>query len=531
MKLKTSPGVWRKAAPVLVALCTMSSLMLTQTGVASAAATTGGVTVGANISTGSGGGNPTIECSWIVGDHNTNGGSGTEQYNYPTNSDLNPTGANKTESTQTPTYSVPGPNAPLFSLNANTGTDFVYASDGTTNTTAPCDIAALATQPTMAAGGNPFATPAGTPTPTGVSFTPNAFDSSTGSWVSDPGPAPKRVEIWSAVDYATNVIFDVFYPNGTEDTELGGIQIGGTQACSNYNTAGSLLDSMFGAAGPGADNEVSANAWENGSSTGIIDHCNKDQKSLWYQAFTISKDDPSGTYVVEVRAQSTTGSSTSWFSFGVNTLIALAVNFTSVSFANDNGNYEISGSTNYVQSPNTVACDAGAVGETACVGPTVINGGNQGMEVGIAYQPLVDTPAGGGSSYLLDGPNFDVNLAYNGSDGLGSDLIVNAGTVAGTYGSTTWITNNTGAVPGGAANAATGPQLVCPNDDPELDLSLSPSGAVAGTYTGSMELLGEADPVTGATHGGCLTDNGAPYVIAGAYKSVSDKDVPTLTRS
>jgi hypothetical protein len=28
-----------------------------------------------------------------------------------------------------------------------------------------------------------------------------------------------------------------------------------------------------------------------------------------------------------------------------------------------------------------------------------------------------------------------------------------------------------------------------------------------------------------------LTDNGAPYVIAGAYKSVSDKDVPTLTRS
>ena len=517
MTKETNKTLRHRGASIGLGACLIVALTLGQGGIASASTFTGSngqnISVGANIS-GDPTNSPTIECSFIVGDHNSNGGAETSQYNYPTNSVLNPTGANKTLSSQTPDYSTP-PTAPSYSSNANSGTNFVYSWDGYTNATPPCSEATTATQPSMAAGTQ------ASPTSTGMSFNINTFDSTTGSWVSDPGPSPRRLELWSAVDYASNVIFDVFYPNGTEDTELGAMMIGGTQACSGYNTSGNILNSLYGAIGPSADNQVSAWAWENTNSNGIIDHCDKNEKDLWYQAFTVSKDDPSGKYSVEVRATSTTGSATSWFSFNVNPVIALSVDFNSVQFANDNGNYEISGDT--VWSPSgSPACDPNVSG--TCDAPTVINGGNEGFQVGVAYQPL-STSLTGQSNYLIDGPAFDANLGYNGSDELATDATINAGTTPGTFGPTTWLTNNAGA-------AATGPQLVCPNDDPELDLSLNPpAGTVQGTYTGTMEVLASADSVVGAGKGGCVTDNGAPYVINGAYKSVNDHDSPPLTRS
>jgi len=532
MKEHAPRGVWLKGASVLLGLSMAAGMTLTQVGTAYAVGTGSSMTVGANIS-GSGSGAPLIECSWIVGDHNAAGGSETNQYSYPLNAVLDAGGAGAlkdlTLSSQTPDYSGTGPTTPTFASNAATGTAFVYAEDGPNTGTAPCTLGASGA--TMATGTQ------AAPTATGVSFNINPFDSATGSWVSDPGPAPKRVELWAAVDYATNVIFDVFYPNGTEDTEVGGVQIGGANnACSTYGTSGTLLNSMFGAAGPGEDNELASTAIENTSSTGIVDKCNENQKSLWHQAFTISKDDPSGLYSVEVKAVSSTGSSTSWFSFTVNPTIDLATDFSSVYFANNNGVYEISGDTVY--SPNAIACDSGATPQptfvapqTACGEPTVINGGNEGLEVGIAYQPLTTSIAG--SNYLLDGSIFDANLGYTASYMLATDPIINSGTTPGSYGPTTWITNNSGAVPGTSlAAAATGPQLVCPNDDPKLDLSLHPPvGIPQGSYTGSVEVLAQADPVTGAGNGGCLTDNKAPYIIAGAYKSVNDHDAPVLTRS
>jgi hypothetical protein len=526
MQFERKGSARQRVGAFMLAVVSAGVLSLTQVAPAAADDGTGGVNVGANITTGNPLNKPTIECSWIVGDHNANGGRETEQYNYPTNSVLNPTGANLTQSNQTPTY-LSGPTAPSFSANAGTGTNFYYLPDGTTNSVAPCDLASGATEPSMAKGSQ------SSPTSSGVAFTPNAFDSATGSWVSDPGPQPKRVELWAAVDYATNVIFDVFYPNGTEDTELGGVMIGGTQACANYNQTGSLLNSMYSAAGPAGNNEVSAMAWENASSHGIVDHCNKGQKALWHQAFTISKDDPSGTYTVEVRAISTTGTDTSWLSFKVLPFIALAVDFSAVAFANNNSVYEISGDT--VWSPNAnssgLACDPGAhymlTGSASfnCDSPTVINGGNEGMQVGVAYQPLTTNLPG--SNYLIGGPVFDANLAYNGSTGLSPAPMVNAGMTPGVFGPTTWLSNN-------GSGPATGPQLVCPNDDPELDLSLHPTpGTVQGNYTGTMQVLGRADPIKGT--GGCLTDNGAPYIVSlngsHLYKSVTDQDLPALTRA
>ena len=63
------------------------------------------------------------------------------------------------------------------------------------------------------------------PTATDVSVLPNAFDN----------PAPRRVEFWAATDGATSVTFNVFYPNGTEDAEVGGVEI---TNCQTYGTAG-----------------------------------------------------------------------------------------------------------------------------------------------------------------------------------------------------------------------------------------------------------------------------------------------------
>ena len=521
MKEHAPRGVWLKGASVLVGLSMAAGMTLTQVGTANAQ-----TVVGANIS-GTGSGNPLIECSWIVGDHNAAGGSETNQINFATGGGIiDPGGAallkNLTLAAGTSGY-VSGPTAPSFGTTP-VGTSFVYGEDGPNSSEAGPACTNTSSGATMAAGTS------AAPTPTGVSFSINPFDSATASWVSDPGPAPKRVELWAAVDYATSVTFDVNYPDGAPDTEVGGVATApaGNNACLSNNTSGSLLNSMFAAAGPGEDNELSAAAITN-NSNGIVDVCNEGTKQLWHQAFTISKDDPSGLYSVEVNASSLTGSSISWFSFTVSPSIDLATDFSSVYFASDSGNYEINGDTNY--SPTGIACDQGASTlptfaspQTICGAPTVINGGNEGLMVGIAYGALTTSNPAPASNYLLDGAIFDANLAYTTSYLLGTDPVITApNTLAAGLGAVVYITNNPGA-------AATKGQLVCPNADPTLDLSLHPGTSSLGVYTGQMEVTAIADSVVGAGKGGCLTDNGEPYIIAGAYKSVTDDDNPALTR-
>ena len=97
-----------------------------------------------------------------------------------------------------------------------------------------------------------------------------------------------------------------------------------------------------------------------------------------------------------------------------------------------------------------------------------------------------------------------------------------------TANNTLWISNN-------GSNPATGAQLVCPNDTPKLDLSADPTSAdPPGTYTGTLMVQGRADVVTGAGSGGCVTDNGAPYILTGStgkYKSLTDLDPNPIVRS
>jgi hypothetical protein len=334
---------------------------------------------------------------------------------------------------------------------------------------------------------------------------PNLFDSASG--LVGGATSPRRLEVWAAVDNATAVTFNVFYPDGAEDTILGGVQIGPSQnACSAYATSGSPLNDMFAQAGPSptGSNQVSGPAITNTKGSGIVDLCNDNEKSLWHQAFTLSKDDPNGTYTVEVIATNSAGNSLAWVSFYVIPVFDLAIDFSSVTFVSNNASppsYFVSGSSAW-----------GTAGF-----PTVANGGNSGEEIGVTFGALTCTNCTGSPGTISD---FDADLGYNANDTLNTDVSAFAGTTA-------WISNNTG--------LATGAQVVCPNDTPKLDLSMEPpAGVIAGKYAGTMVVNAESDVVTGTGKGGCVTDNGAPYILTGStgtWKSLTDNDPSPIVRS
>ena len=508
MELRKPKSPVGKAVNMLVAAGTIAGLCLGwNVGAAFAQgpqnSSVGGIGVSATIGGGSSDPNakPTVECAWMLTDDNAAGGGETQQYSFAEGKDVGPTNTsvstiNYTQPSQSPGAPASGsPNAPSFSGSPNSATSFTYGDDDNPSaylTTPNCTSTGTATsQPSQLSGSQ------ASPVSTGIQVLPNAFDS----------PAPRRLVIWSAVDNATAVNFNVFYPNGTEDTDLGGVQIGGSpQACSRYTSGGSLLNTMFNWAGPSHSNQVSSTAITNPTGTGIVDLCNDNEKSLWYQAFTVSKDDPNGTYTVEVQAINSAGTTESWLSFYVIPFYDLAVDFSSVSIN--------------CSSTTPVVCFAS--GDTSWDPPssslpTVTNGGNQGMQVGVTFSTLTYTPPTGSQYYIS---SFDANLGYNAGDVLPSDLPASAN-------NTLWISNN-------GSSPATGPQLVCPNDTSKLDLSADPPTAdPPGSYTGTLTISGRADAVTGTGNGGCVTDNGAPYILTsnGMYKSLTDLDPNPIVRS
>ena len=237
----TPRTVLRRGTRVLVAVATLASLTLYGAGAATAQGSpqhSGTVNVGATIS--GSGIDPTIECAWALTDDNLAGGGETQQYAEAVGANIGPSTpslsyTNLTQPVQGNGWSGKGPNAPSFGGSPNSGQSFQYGLDDDPSlypTPPPCDVNGN-TPPavTMAAGSQ------SAPTATDVSVLPNAFDN----------PAPRRVEFWAATDGATSVTFNVFYPDGKEDAEVGGVE---TKNCQTYGTSGSLLTDMFTAAGP-----------------------------------------------------------------------------------------------------------------------------------------------------------------------------------------------------------------------------------------------------------------------------------------
>ncbi len=517
-------GLWAKGTAVLVTVGTVTAVCLTNAGVASATGPNQSVT-GIKVSATIGGNStsaPTIGCSWILTDDNLDGGGETQQFSNAVGANIGPSASagytNFTEQAHGLGAPSSGPDAPSYGGGPNSGQSFTYGNDDNPSaylTSPNCTSAGAAnSQPNQSSGSQ------ASPISTGIQVLPNAFDN----------PAQRRLEVWAAVDNATSVNFDVSYPDGTSDTELGGVQIGGsTNACNSYGASGSLLTNMFAAAGPAgsstdASNQISNTAISDVAGAGMANLCNDNEQGLWYQAFTVSKDDPNGTYTVDVHAVNSNGASDAWISFYVIPFFDLAVDFNSVTFTNSQptptpssaSGDQTTASSNSATGNEATAPAYSVAGNTTwtppdSLFPSVTNGGNSGEEVGVDFSVLTYLPPHG-SPYNIS--SFGANLGYNSSTVLASD-------VPATAGNTTFISNN-------GSSLATGPQLVCPNDTPMLDLSLSPSASdPAGTYIGTLSVVGESD-VQAA--GGCPTDNGAPYVLPGppqAFKSLTDGDPGT----
>jgi hypothetical protein len=496
----------RRVPPVFAAIATMTWIAFSGTGIAAAsggpAQQSGTVKVGATI-TGSGV-DPLIACTWVLTDNNPAGGGESQQFADAIRANIGPStgGLSYTNSDQ-PFHSNgasgSGPNPPSFGGGPNSGQSFVYGEDDN-HTTYPSDPPCGVTtdnppKVTMAAGSQ------ADPTATDVQVLPNAFDS----------PAPRRLDLWAATSGADSVAFNVFYPDGSPDTQAGGVEM---TNCQPYDSPGSMLSDMFAAAGPWTEsngtNQVSAEAITNSGGTGIVDMCNEGNEDLWHQAITISEDDPNGLYTVEtIAANSSDGQDVSWSSFYVIPFFDLEIDFSSLGFSNNGHNqYVISGTTTWAPPASSQ--------------PTVTNGGNSGEQIGVAFSDLVYTPPHGNP---VDISQFEANIGYNDNDMLPKPITNIAASSTPTYlGST------------GANTQAVGPQIVCPNDAARLDLTADPpSGAPAGTYTGTMVVWAQSDVLTGSGSMGCVTDNGAPYVVSTssgkAFKSLTDKDQWPLVRS
>jgi hypothetical protein len=504
----------RRIAPVLAAIATVAWVAVSGTGVAAAdggsgqqsggqsggAQQSGTVNVGATIS--GSGVDPAIACTWVLTDDNHGGGAETQQFSDTVNADIGPSGrglsyTNYAQPSGSNGASGSSPNAPSFS--PCSGQSFIYGEDDSHLSFAqnpPCDVPHDGSQAvTMAAGSQ------GSPTATGVQVVPNAFDQ----------PAPRRLELWAATSGATSVTFNVLYPNGSQDTQAGGVEL---TSCQNYDSPGSQLADMFAAAGPWTEtngtNQVSSQAITNSAGTGIVDTCNEGTEGLWHQAITLSQDDPNGTYTVEtIASNSSNGQAESWSSFYVIPFFDLEIDFNSLGFKNNGHNqYVISGSTTWAP-PNSAQ-------------PTVTNGGNSGEQIGVTFSDLVYRPPHGPPVNISQ---FEANIGYNNSDMLAKPI---TGIAAST--SPTYLGSN------GPNTQAVGPQIVCPNDAARLDLTADPpSGAPAGTYTGTMVVWAKSDVLTGSGNMGCVTDNGAPYIVSTSsgkgFKTNTDQDQWPLVRS
>ncbi len=494
---RTQGQVARTGSALLLAGATLVGMMLAGAGVASATSgsgsgysgpvlnagypnpnmTTGPVSIqvptSANVVSGGGDG-ANIECAWILPDLNPSGGSQT--------SNTDPTAVDYTGAPYSASPGATAPTTMTYGLSDNPSQMPISGNTATGASAVPCDVPSSTnvnpnTNAPNASQGAPFQVN-GASNMTEV--LPNAFDS----------PAPRRVELWAAVDNSTglsaisDVFWKVYYPNGQLDVQVHGVPIegSGNAACQGPNSYQSGGMTMFQAAI--AEGEVSSAA-----ASAMTTLCEENVKSLWHNAFTISKDDPNGTYTVETDTVVNGAVTTLDYTFNVIPFFDFGIDFSQVNFGTLSPGQEktLAGNTNF-NAPNSTT-------------PTVTNGGNSGMQVGVQYFPMIQqtdaagNPVQGGKTIST----FDAAFGYN-ANYLQTISTINA--ASGSPGPT-----NTNSI---SWFAGTGAQLVCPNDTPKLDLSVSPPSTLpAGGYLGALVLWAQSSVVT--TEGGCPTDNGAPY--------------------
>jgi len=410
---------------------------------------------------------PRIECGWALPDNNPVGGAETS------NTDTTAADYNGNNGS--------GPKAP-----STTGTNaFVYGA----NDDDP------ATTPTNAAGAP--ATPCqlgytGQPNPGSATQSDGALHMVQVLPNADNTPAERRIELWSAVDDTqgisnlSSVYWDIKHPDGTLKYEIFGVP------SSCYGAEGSAgAQPMFAEAV--STGQVSSTAVSD-PTNGMIALCNEGVKTLWHQAFDVSKDQPNGSYLITETAVDKDGNVAQLtYSLDIISFFDLAVDFTSVSYGTVSANSAsvIAGDTNFLAGDGR---------------PTVTNRGNSGEQIGLAWGPMIGKTLGKCIN------NFDAKFGTFGPGG------VNPASNASLLQAITGVATCPAAgSPNGSPSAevdfnGTGSQLLCPNDDGKLDLSIDPQldtpPPPSDTYSGSLTVVAKSSV---QAHNGCPTDNGSVY--------------------
>jgi hypothetical protein len=423
-----------------------------------------------------------IECAWSVPDLNAAGGAETSNTNTGApNFTGNPFYGGAPPATPP---SLGGTNAFQYSTGPNPGgldddpTVTPVLATGASAT--PCDLGTAASQV------NPGSALQADGAQHMIQVLPNA----------DDNPAQRRMELWAAVDDTTglgnanrpqisDVYWDIYKPDGTLKFEVHGVPLPPVGTPGNLSGPCSGPAGMFNSA---INNGELTNAAVNDPVHGIIALCSEGVKQLWHNAWTISKDQPSGVYKVVTHAVDAGGALTSMtYSIDIIPFFDLAIDFSKVDFGAITPN-----------ASKTIAGDGGpgSFDPPNSTTPTVTNEGNSGEQIGVQFSPLI----GAGTGKCI--PNFDAALGLN---ALGLEHIspISATCTPPAASNIAWF-----------AISGTGPgkQLLCPNDDAKLDISVEPGSVPSDTYAGSMMVWARSDVVTGAGRGGCPTDNGKDYV-------------------
>lgn len=494
MRMKKPVGLWQKGASGLLAVSTMAGLFLvgTQAASASTSGSSGGaVSVSATLSGSADG--PLVECAWLVQDLNSSGGKETSN----TNTSVSDYTGTPPPSAGLPTPPGGGATAIAY-IPGEANANLSLPSPITTG--APCTLPEGAESPTQASMTTAPAFGSGKM----VDVTPLAFNAPDQSWDQHGQTPGLRVELWAAVNdtyglsQINTVDWNVYYPNGTLDVDVhAGAPIEGNSACTT-SAASNVLTPMFSQAVTDGELTSAAVGSATSGNSGLLWECNEDSVALFHNAFTISKDDPNGVYKIVADARDNLGNEgTLTYYLQVDPFIAFARDFSSVDFGQILPNVEktVEGNTSFNPSDSAH--------------PTITNGGNSGMQVGVQFFPLVGTQP----SNQIGTPDSTANGTFDASEGYNAGFLQTLSGLAPASGS-----------PGSSTDEinwfnASGGQLVCPDDTPKMDFSVTPpEGLTTDTFTGSLVVWYRSadtmvsNPVDSSNGSGfCPTDSGIPY--------------------
>lgn len=372
--------------------------------------------------------------------------------------------------------------------------------DPLTNPTpvSPCSIPGAGLWPTQATGARHL-----------IQVRPNTLNE----------PSPRRIELWSAVSAEvglgsiSSVFWKVFHPDGSFKAQIHAETLtnGVSQPYAHgvYASPGAALapsmtrigdcygpqstypnaGNMFKGASNGVtatnhgNREISAAAIDPTNPDSLITACNEQQKAFFYAGFDLHKEQPCGEYVVEAHAVVNGAEAPVLkYTIDVQCFYDLETDFTTVNWG-----------TLATGSPKTLP------GDTAFVlgdgKPTVRNGGNTGMQIGLRYTPLVQSNANGTPI-----PGGKLITWFDGAFGRDANHLqsipkIDSGILPGVLGAASYFD-------GGAVNGQPYYQTLCSDETGKLDLSVHPDANIpSGNYVGSLLVVARRNSGDGLGNG------------------------------